>query len=56
MHPKFINWLQQQEYDWILYPNGRIPNPQLWMIKSVYVLCYNDNSLTYNWERVILCI
>ena len=67
MHPRFINWLKKQDYDWNIPYNQkhRIQwGGRIWMLKHVYDYQYPTSlpiSVVYKWDRIIelnyeLCI
>lgn len=60
MHPKFIKWLEKQNYDWdIDYNLEHVVNykdiGRIWMIKHIHDICYSTQSNKfYIWEEVLI--
>ena len=52
MHPRFINWLEKQEY-------GTQDGGRIWVLKHVHDYLYPDTSpynftgLIYEWNEII---
>ena len=62
MHPRFINWLEKQEYDWNIPYNQKHKTQdggRIWVLKHVHDYLYPDTSpynftgLIYEWNEII---